>query len=79
MIDYVFVCRALLCSSVISSTFIGIYFVDTPIQSTKILWAVWLVIEWVSSCTGVKNDDDPVSKYIIPGIATMFFFGKNIN
>lgn len=77
MISCIFVVRALLCSVVVALTFVGLLS-GSEKQGVKELWAIWIVLEWVY-VTAVGMDTDPVSKYIIPGIATLFLFGKNLH
>lgn len=77
MISCIFVVRALLCAVVVALTFVGLLF-GLQMQGVKELWAIWIALEWVY-VAAVGTDTDPVSRYIIPGIATLFFFGKNLN
>ena len=77
MISCIFVVRALLCAVVVALTFVGLLSGSNQ-QGVKELWAIWIALEWVY-VTAVGTDTDPVSRYIIPGIATLFFFGKNLN
>jgi len=76
MTSCIFVVRALLCAIVVSLTFVGLLSGSNQ-QGVKELWAIWIALEWVSAVV-VGTDNDPVSKYIIPGIATIFFFERNL-